>query len=178
MTKLGVIFGWVFLIFLFKTSFANQKLEEVGEAKIVIKTPITVVEQSQAINYFDTGSVKLKDARAKIVSCIEKFIFRTKSLKVDLRCYILMDDKSPGIMEYSAVLITDDDFAKNFDNGIAIFPPESGLKYWSGHFEFKTSSKKYAWINDEIYLARGVEMRGPGSSKGGLARYKLFQIRN
>ena len=69
------------------------------------------------------ASVELGDAKAKIVSCIEKFSFRKKSIKVDLRCYIVMDDNAPGIMEYVAILIGNEELTKNFDEGKSIFPP-------------------------------------------------------
>ena len=157
---------------------ATAKIEKIGEVNITIKTPITVVEQSQAINYFDNGSVTIGNAKADVESCIEKFSFRKKSIKVDLRCYIIMDDKSPGIMEYEAILIGNEELNKNFDNGVSIFPPKNGLKYWQGHFEFKTSSEKYSWINDQTYLGKGVEMRGPNSKQGGLAKYTLYKLQN
>ena len=96
--------------------------EEVGTVIVGLKTPITVVEEAQAINYMDSGSVELGDAKAKVVSCIEKFSFRKKSIKVDLRCYIVMDDNAPGIMEYVAILIGNEELTKNFDEGKSIFP--------------------------------------------------------
>lgn len=157
---------------------ANPKVEEVGEIQIGLKTPITVVEEAQAINYMDSGTVNVGDAKAKVISCIEKFSFRKKSLKVDLRCYVLMDDNSPSIMEYVAILIPDEKLNENFEQGVSIFPPNNGLKHWYGNFEFKTSSEKYSWLNDQIYLAKGLEMRGPKSSLGGIARYKLYKLKN
>jgi hypothetical protein len=75
-------------------------------------------------------------------------------------------------------LIADEELNKNFDKGVSIFPPKNGLKHWQGHFEFKTSSKKYSWINDQTYLGEGVEMRGPSSDLGGLAKYKLYKLEN
>ncbi len=157
---------------------AKAKMQEIGEVQIGLKTPITVVEQAQAINYMDSGTVSVADAKANVISCIEKFSFRKKSIKVDLRCYIEMDDKSPGIMEYVAILIGNEELDKSFEQGVSIFPPNNGLKHWYGNFEFKTSSEKYSWINDQIYLAKGFEMRGPKSSKGGVARYKLYKLEN
>ncbi len=175
------IFFILFCFFQFNLiNFASAvtKTEQIGEVNITIKTPITVVEQAQAINYFDNGSVTIGSAKANVESCIEKFSFRKKSVKVDLRCYIIMDDKSPGIMEYEAILIGNEELNKNFDKGVSIFPPKNGLKYWQGHFEFKTSSVKYAWINDQTYLGKGVEMRGPNSKLGGLAKYTLYELKN
>ena len=157
---------------------ATANIEKIGQVNITIKTPITIVEQAQAINYFDNGSVTIGSAKANVESCIEKFSFRKKSIKVDLRCYIIMDDKSPGIMEYEAILIGNEELNKNFDKGVSIFPPKNGLKYWQGHFEFKTSSEKYSWINDQTYLGKGVEMRGPNSQQGGLAKYTLYKLQN
>ena len=89
-----------------------------------------------------------------------------------------MDDKAPGIMEYVAILIGNEELTKNFDQGKSIFPPRNGLTHWYGHFEFKTSSEKYSWINDQIYLGKGIEMRGPNSPKGGMAQYKLYKLQN
>ena len=89
-----------------------------------------------------------------------------------------MDDKAPGIMEYVAILIGNEELTKNFDEGKSIFPPRNGLSHWYGHFEFKTSSEKYSRINDQIYLGQGIEMRGPNSSKGGMAKYKLYKLQN
>ena len=163
---------------LLNVATAVTKTKQIGEVNITIKTPITVVEQAQAINYFDNGSVTIGNAKADVESCIEKFSFRKKSIKVDLRCYIVMDDKSPGIMEYVAILIGNEELTQNFDKGVSIFPPKNGLKYWQGHFEFKTSSEKYSWINDQTYLGKGVEMRGPNSEQGGLAKYTLYELQN
>ena len=165
-------------ILVLPTVFAKTTSEEVGTVIVGLKTPITVVEEAQAINYMDSGSVELGDAKAKVVSCIEKFSFRKKSVKVDLRCYIVMDDNAPGIMEYVAILIGNEELTKNFDEGNSIFPPENGLSHWYGHFEFKTSSEKYSWINDQIYLGKGMEMRGPNSPKGGMAKYTLYKLQN
>ena len=89
-----------------------------------------------------------------------------------------MDDKAPGIMEYVAILIGNEELTKNFDEGKPIFPPRNGLSHWYGHFEFKTSSEKYSWINDQIYLGKGIEMRGPNNPKGGAAQYKLYKLQN
>ena len=62
---------------------------------------------------------------------------------------------------------------KNFDKGTKIILPNDGLSYWHGHFEFKTSSEKHSWINDENFLAKGIEMRGPNSQLGGMAKNNL-----
>jgi hypothetical protein len=172
------VFSMLLLICLTNFGVAKPKIEEFGEVNIPIKTQFTVVEQSQAINYFDSGTVTIGSANAMVESCIEKVVYRKKSTKVDLRCYIVMDDQSPGIMEYVAILNGDEELSKNFDKGVSIFPPKNGLKYWQGHFEFKTSSEKYSWINDQTYLGKGVELRGPNSKKGGLAKYKLYKLQN
>ena len=176
-SRLLIGFVSIFILVL-PTVFAKTTSEEVGTVIVGLKTPITVVEEAQAINYMDSGSVELGDAKAKVVSCIEKFSFRKKSIKVDLRCYIVMDDNAPGIMEYVAILIGNEELTKNFDEGKSIFPPRNGLSHWYGHFEFKTSSEKYSWINDQIYLGKGIEMRGPNSPKGGMAQYKLYKLQN
>ena len=176
-SRLLIGFISIFILVL-PTVFAKTTSKEVGTVIVGLKTPVTVVEEAQAINYMDSGSVELGDAKAKVVSCIEKFSFRKKSLKVDLRCYIVMDDNAPGIMEYVAILIGNEELTKNFDEGKSIFPPRNGLSHWYGHFEFKTSSEKYSWINDQIYLGKGIEMRGPNSPKGGMAKYKLYKLQN
>ena len=176
-SKLLIGFVSIFLLVV-PTGFAKTAPKEIGEVLVGLKTPITVVEKAQAINYMDSGSIELRDAKAKIISCIEKFSFRKKSIKVDLRCYIVMDDNAPGIMEYVAILIGNEELTKNFDAGKSIFPPRDGLMHWYGHFEFKTSSEKYSWINNQIYLGKGLEMRGPNSPKGGVARYKLYELQN
>ena len=38
-----------------------------------------------------------------------------------------MDDNAPGIMEYVAILIGNEELTKNFDEGKSIFPPRNGL---------------------------------------------------
>ena len=178
MKSIFLSFFCLLQFYMLNVATGAAKIEKIGEVNITIKTPITVVEQAQAINYFDNGSVTIGNAKADVESCIEKFSFRKKSIKVDLRCYIVLDDKSPGIMEYVAILIGNEQLTKNFDKGVSIFPPKNGLKYWQGHFEFKTSSEKYSWINDQTYLGKGVEMRGPNSEQGGLAKYTLYELQN
>ena len=61
---------------LLNVATAVTQTKQIGEVKITIKTPITVVEQAQAINYFDNGSVTIGNAKADVESCIEKFSFR------------------------------------------------------------------------------------------------------
>ena len=87
----------------------------------------------------DSGSIELRDAKAKVISCIEKFSFRKKSIKVDLRCYIVMDDNSPELWSYVAILIGRRIDKKSFYAGKSIFLQETDFMHWYGHFEFKTS---------------------------------------
>ena len=47
------------------TGFAKTAPKEIGEVLVGLKTPITVVEKAQAINYMDSGSVELGAAKAK-----------------------------------------------------------------------------------------------------------------
>ena len=109
------IFSILFSFLIFNSICTGEtKIKEIGGVKIVIKTPITVVEQAQAINYFDSDTGIIGNAKANIESCKEKFSFRKKSIKVDLRCYIILDDKSPGIMEYVAILIGNEKLNEKF----------------------------------------------------------------
>ena len=90
-----------------------------------------------------------------------------------------MPDKSKIYLEYSSKLTPDETFWDKITSDKSISAPNNGLKYWFAEFKMKTTSEKYSWVNEHIFLGKSIELLGDTSVQGkGRAFYDLYIFEN
>ncbi len=175
-TILTIIF---FLISLY--SKADLKYEKVGTWDLKIDTStFGMTSKSSYSTYFPGGEISLKNGKGTINICVEDAILLDENRMIfEIECHVKMDDNSIVFVEYNVKVTTDETWNKKILDGTAITAPNNGLKVWNAEFKMKTTSKKYDWINNYLFIGDGLELKGSTAEKPlGRAYYDLYIIKN
>ena len=90
-----------------------------------------MVDKSRIMTLFNGGTITFKDGGGKIRDCVEDGHVYSRSVDVNIRCYVEMDDNSTILLEYVAKLVLAESFWDKFGKG-EIITPGDGLNYWFG----------------------------------------------
>ena len=176
MTKIISILS---ILFLMTVANANDmKYEKIGQWNIALDNPTQMVDKSRIMTLFTGGTIALADGGGIIKACIEDGHLYARSIDVNIRCYVELDDNSTMLLEYVAKLVPDETFWDLFPKGVLTTPPNIGLKYWTGEFKMATVSEKYAWVNDNVIVGIGLELQGMKDGKAGYALYDLYALKH
>ena len=174
-------FFLISLIFLSFHAYAELKYEKVGSWDLQLDgTTFGMTSNSSYSTYFPGGVLTLNNGVGKINICVEDATLLDETRMVfEIECHITMDDKSVVFLEYNVKVTTDDTWGKKIMDGSVITAPNNGLKVWNAEFKMKTKSKKYDWINNHIFIGKGLELRGSSKAEPlGRAYYDLYIIKN
>ncbi|MBJ57951.1 MAG: hypothetical protein CMP24_06915 [Rickettsiales bacterium] len=161
--------------------FAKLKYEKVGSWDLQLDgSTFGMTSNSSYSTYFPGGKITLKNGSGKINICVEDAIFLDETRMVfEIECHITMDDNSVVFLEYNVKVTTDETWNTKIMDGSDISAPDNGLKVWNAEFKMKTKSKKYDWINNYIFIGKGLELRGSTIEEPlGRAYYDLYIINN
>ena len=92
-----------------------------------------------------------------------------------LRCNIAMDDGSVIYFEYRGKFQFDE-FGPDYAEKGKLITPFDGTKYWMALPLMKTTGTKYSWVNETIFVSKGVEVLFPAESIKPYAKYKLYKV--
>ena len=167
------------LFFIFTSVNANElKYEKIGQWNIALDNPTQMVDKSRIMTLFTGGTITFGDGGGVLKACIEDGHLYARSIDVNIRFYVELDDNSTMLLEYVAKLVPDETFWDLFPKGVLTTPPNVGLKYWTGEFKMATVSEKYAWVNDNVIVGIGLELQGMKDGKDGYALYDLYALKH
>ncbi len=170
-----IIYFTFFISSLLKANDLNY--EKIGQWNITLNNPVQMVDKSRIMTLFNGGTITFKDGGGKIRDCVEDGHVYSRSVDVNIRCYVEMDDNSTILLEYVAKLVVAESFWDKFGKG-EIITPGDGLNYWFGEFKLATMSEKYSWVNDNIIVGKGLEIKAETSEGHGYALYDLYALKH
>ena len=175
------LFVLILLYFTLSVCKADLQYEKVGSWDLQLDgSTFGMTSNSSYSTYFPGGEINLKGGKGDISICIEDAILLDTSRMIfEIECHIRMDDNSIVFVEYNVKVTTDETWNTKIFDGSVITAPNNGLKIWNSEFKMKTTSEKYDWINNYIFIGKGLELRGSTEKKPlGRAYYDLYIIKN
>ena len=176
---------YIFFLTMFSMTNLNAELnyKKIGQWDLKMgRNNFAMTSKTWHVDVMEGGTLTLGKDKGEIQVCIEDgHLYGEPNglIWVELKCSITMSDESKIYLEYSAKLTPDENFLNNLANNKASSAPDNGLKYWFAEFKMKTTSEKYAWVNEHIFLGKSIELKGDTTGKGmGRAFYDLYIFEN
>ena len=94
---------------------------------------------------------------------------------MNVHCNIKMDDGSVLLWEYRGRLKMNETGGKNMEVGKPITPTD-GMDYWISIPLVKTTSEKYAWLNESIFIGKGTFFQPPAEGVKGYVTYDIYKV--
>ena len=91
------------------------------------------------------------------------------TFKLDVRCTSKMDDDSTIMLEYTGRLKFSEAGLAKFQNGEATSGDDF---YFIASPTMQTMSEKYGWVNDAVFISKGVAL-GPGLNS---VKYEVYLV--
>lgn len=100
-------------------------------------------------------------------------ILPSGDFKMDVRCSVKMDDGSVISLDYSGLIKFTEASQAKFQKGELITSSDA---YWITNPVMRTSSEKYAWVNDAMLVGKLISMQPPAEGAKAYVRYDLYQV--
>ena len=183
MFRKKIIFTIFFMLFYIANLSAELNYKKVGQWDLKMgRANFAMTSGSWWVDVMQGGTLSLGQDKGEIHTCIEDgYTYNEPKnlIWVELECSITMPDKSKIYLEYSSKLTPDDTFWDKLTKDESASAPNNGLKYWFAEFKMKTTSEKYSWVNEHIFLGKSIELRSDSSGQGkGRAFYDLYIFEN
>ncbi len=94
---------------------------------------------------------------------------------MNVRCNLAMDDGSVILFSYVGKFIFDT-YGTEYAASGKVVSPYDGAKYWIATPLMKTQSEKYSWVNETIFVAKGVEVLFPAEGVKPYAKYEIYSV--
>ena len=183
MLKSKIIFTIFLIFFSISNLSAELNYKKVGQWDLNMgRANFAMTSGTWWVDVMQGGTLSLGKDKGEIHTCIEDGYTYNEPrnlIWVELECSITMPDKSKIYLEYSSKLTPDETFWDKITSDKSISAPNNGLKYWFAEFKMKTTSEKYSWVNEHIFLGKSIELLGDTSGQGkGRAFYDLYIFEN
>tara|TARA_S200000501_G_scaffold377787_1_gene437464 strand:- start:379 stop:945 length:567 start_codon:yes stop_codon:yes gene_type:complete len=162
--KLLLIFFFLFNIsFTYAHDHKNNKIPELeyfGTIKFDNFGIENTSKQFFVANINDGTLILANGDKGKLVSpCADFGEFKTSlSINLGVRCSITMDDGSYLYIYYGGKMIMDEK-ADQLMKEDKTLKPGNGLSYWISSPQIRTTSEKYAYMNDIQLIGKGSEAK-------------------
>ena len=172
------IFTILFCFFKWNTVSANPpSMEKVGSIKVDLGENAWVEKDLWVWN-LPGGKLTLSGGGTGnlIGPCGEWGELRDSgTLAMNVHCNIKMDDGSVLLWEYRGRLKMNETGGKNMEVGKPITPTD-GMDYWISIPLVKTTSEKYAWLNESIFIGKGTFFQPPAEGIKGYVTYDIYKV--
>ena len=151
-------------------------LAQVGELKFDLNGASST-EGSRITGNFGPGSITFKSGGGGTVeTCVEDgYIKKNGTTDFEIWCHVMLDDKKSLLIKYAGSIVGGADFYERFVNG-EIVKPGDGMEFWFNELKMLTSSEKYSWVNDTMFIGEGVALSNAIKDKPGIVHYKLYKL--
>ena len=168
----------LFCFFKFNTVSANPpSMEKVGSIKVDLGEN-AFVEKDLWVWNLPGGKLTLTGGGTGnlIGPCGEWGELRDSgTIAMNVHCNIKMDDGSVLLWEYRGRLKMNETGGKNWEVGKPITPTD-GMDYWISIPLVKTTSEKYAWLNESIFIGKGTFFQPPTENVKGYVTYDIYKV--
>ena len=156
----------------------DPKLEYIGDITIHLSGKQTMIESDQLAWDVPGGTFELKSGgRGTLENPCGDWadIQDSGTFAMNLRCNIVMDDGSVIYFEYRGKFRFDE-FGPDYAEKGKLITPFDGTKYWMALLLMKTTGTNYLWVNETIFVSKGVEVLFPAEGIKPYAKYKLYKV--
>jgi hypothetical protein len=156
-------------------SAAGLQLQPTGSLNLEFHSTGTTDNQ-RITGTFMGGTINLGDGQGTVQACIEDgYLQSAGNINFDLRCHVTMDDGVVILISYAGVIVTGPTFWDVLLGGGAA-SPNNGIKLWVAELKMATTSEKYSWVNDHVFVGHGLVLKGPSESGPGEVVYDLYKV--
>ena len=160
---------------------ADLNQEKVGQWDLQIdSSAVTMTSDSSWTSTFPGGALTLKGDTGNINICIEDATILGKGRFIgEIECRVTMPDNSAIFLEYNVKITADETMQDKMGKGEVVTAPSGGAKHFFAEFKMKTTSEKYDWVNDHIFIGKGLELTMPSENNPlGRVLYDLYVFTN
>lgn len=157
---------------------AAPQLEPIGTFKMDLYESAAI--DNQAITgKFGGGTVTFTTGgSAAIESCVEDgYIKSSGVIDFNLRCFAKLDDGVAMLIRYTGLIKTGDGFWDSFLAGNVVGPGRL-MEFWCNEIKMVTTSEKYAWVNETMFIGEGENLSVPTADGPGIVHYELYALRH
>jgi hypothetical protein len=101
------------------------------------------------------------------------FLQPNGNFKLDVRCTVKMEDGSLIFVEYVGIIKLNKSGQEKFQKGQLITPSDA---YFMTAPTMQTTSEKYAWVNDAMFVEKFAVLQPPGEGKKPFVRYDVYMV--
>ena len=137
-----------------------------------------MVEKNRLVWQIPGGVLEFKDgSRGKLVAPCGDWadIQDSGTFAMNVRCNIQMNNGEVVLFEYRGKFQFDEAGPGYAASG-KLITPQDGTEYWLSLLLMKTLSENYLWVNESIFVAKGVEVLFPAEGVKPYAKYMLYKV--
>ena len=127
---------------------------------------------------FGPGKIELKGSGSGTVNVCNEFsdviANERKTIALTVSCEIVMDDGAGLRLQYYGRIVPGKGFYEKVEPGETA-KVNDGIDSWFTGVVFRTSSKKYKFLNNEVIIGRGTSLTFPKGKRKGSINYDLYR---
>ena len=89
-------------------------------------------------------------------------------------CEIVMDDNSGLRLQYYGRIVPGEGFWEKIEQGETA-KASDGIDSWFTGVVFRTNSKKYSYLNNELIVGKGMSLTFPQGKRSGSVNYNFYR---
>ncbi len=175
--KIFIALTFFCLTQVFAASNNSAKLEYLGTFQFDLNATY-MIDDYKMFSDFGPGKIKFKDGgsgKVKVCNEITDVISNnTKTIALTVTCEIIMSDDSGLRLQYFGRIVPENSFWEKVDAG-GTAKLNDGIKSWFTGVVFRTKSKKYSYLNNQLIVGRGTGLTFPSGKKKGSVNYDFYK---
>ena len=183
-TILGIImklFFYFFTFFWMQVNFAETteqpKLEYLGSFQFDLNATY-MIDDYKMFSDFGPGKIKFKDGGGGIANVCNEITDvisnEKKTIALAVACEIVMDDNSGLRLQYYGRIVPAEGFWEKIEQGETA-KVSDGIDSWFTGVVFRTNSKKYSYLNNELIVGKGMSLTFPQGKRSGSVNYNFYR---
>ncbi|MFL2666934.1 MAG: DUF3237 family protein [Burkholderiales bacterium] len=153
-------------------------LEAIGTFKMDLQESSAI--DNQAISgKFGGGTLTFSNGGGAVIeTCVEDgYIKSSGIIDFNLRCFAKLDDGVAMLIRYTGLIKTGEGFWDRFLAGEVTGPGRS-MDFWCNEMKMITTSEKYGWVNETMFIGEGANLSVPTADGPGIVHYELYALRH
>ncbi len=164
----------------FAASNNPAKLQYLGSLQFDLNATY-MIDEYKAFSDFGPGKIVFKKGGSGKVNVCNEFSDvisnNIKTIALAVSCEIIMDDNSGLRLQYYGRIVPGEGFWEKIEPGETA-KINDGINSWFTGVVFRTKSKKYSYLNNEVIVGKGTSMSFPKGKRKGSVSYDLYKITN
>ena len=153
------------------------KLEYMGSFQFDLNATY-MIDDYKMFSDFGPGKLNLKNGGSgKVNVCNEitdVISNNSKTIALTVTCEIIMDDNSGLRLQYFGRIVPSKGFWEKVELGETA-KINDGIGSWFTGVVFRTKSKKYSYLNNELIVGKGTSLAFPKGKKKGSVNYDFYK---